>query len=259
MLKTCSVCNDAKELDLFPSVNSKWRRTICNACVRAQRNNREAGWTAEQLARKRELARMRVARSRARLSPEALQAKRQAERAKAAARAGREYVSREVAKQQTAEKKAAAKTERAAERKKTHGMSNTAEYRAWVKARSRCTNKHDAWYWAYGGRGIPMCQEFVESFEAFYQHIGPKSSPELVLDRIDNNKGYVYGNIRWASPLTSSNNRRPPSQWRVHPSVSARRGNMMRWAKGAALPMHESPSIVPGQKVVPVGAKGSGG
>jgi hypothetical protein len=59
----------------------------------------------------------------------------------------------------------------------------------------------------WGGRGITVFKEWIHSFEAFYLHIGdcPKG---MTLDRIDNQKGYEPGNVRWASPVQQSNNTR---------------------------------------------------
>ena len=64
-------------------------------------------------------------------------------------------------------------------------------------------------YLDYGGRGITICPEWAASFEAFLEHVGPKPSPEHSLDRLDNNLGYLPGNVRWASWLAQANNRRP--------------------------------------------------
>ncbi len=52
-----------------------------------------------------------------------------------------------------------------------------------------------------------MCPEWVKSFKEFFSHIGPKPSPELTLDRIDNKKGYEPGNVWWATRKQQSRNR----------------------------------------------------
>lgn len=66
-------------------------------------------------------------------------------------------------------------------------------------ARRRCENPNSAAFTNYGGRGI--CFEF-ESNEAAVDYIhtvlGPRPSLQFTLDRIDNNKGYAAGNLRWA-------------------------------------------------------------
>lgn len=90
-----------------------------------------------------------------------------------------------------------------------HGWSGTAEYQAWLSMRSRCLCKTNSAYKNYGGRGITVCDEWKADFLAFLNHIGPKPSPDLSLDRIDNNDGYRPGNVRWADRSTQSRNRRP--------------------------------------------------
>lgn len=51
----------------------------------------------------------------------------------------------------------------------------------------------------YGARGIDVCDEWKNSFIAFYEHIGPRPSKEYSVDRIDNSRGYEPGNVRWAT------------------------------------------------------------
>lgn len=95
-------------------------------------------------------------------------------------------------------------SEMAADRLFKHGharaKNNSPEYRAWAAARERCTNPNKKNWNRYGGRGIRMCQEWMDSFEAFFIHIGPRPSSEYSLDRHPNNDGnYEPGNVRWAT------------------------------------------------------------
>ena len=64
----------------------------------------------------------------------------------------------------------------------------------------RCTNPNSHKYPRYGGRGITVCDEWLESFQAFYDHIGDAPTPKHSLDRIDNDGNYEPGNVRWATP-----------------------------------------------------------
>lgn len=90
----------------------------------------------------------------------------------------------------------------------THGLSYTPEYRAWQQMRLRCTSpKHAAWP-SYGGRGITVCDRWLESVQAFVADMGPKPTPQHELDRIDNSKGYEPGNCRWATRKANDRNRR---------------------------------------------------
>ena len=81
-------------------------------------------------------------------------------------------------------------------------------YWAWWNARNRCTNPADARWNDYGGRGVTMCAEWLNDFEAFYAHIG-KPPKGRSLDRIDNDAGYEPGNVRWATRKQQAANRRP--------------------------------------------------
>lgn len=82
----------------------------------------------------------------------------------------------------------------------------SAEYRSWCNAKTRCTNPNARNWHRYGGRGITMCQEWINSFSSFLQYLGPKPSEKHSLDRIDNNKGYEPGNVRWATPKQQARN-----------------------------------------------------
>lgn len=93
---------------------------------------------------------------------------------------------------------------------RTHGQSSkeTAEYRAWRSMIQRCHSQTNKQFDGYGGRGIRVCQEWRSSFSAFFAAIGQRPSPSHSLDRIDNNRGYEPGNVRWATACEQSNNQR---------------------------------------------------
>lgn len=87
----------------------------------------------------------------------------------------------------------------AARKRERHGMNKSPEHRAWVHMKQRCTNPNKREWPHYGGRGIQVCSEWMGSFLAFYQHIGPRPSDKHSLDRIDVNGNYEPGNVRWAT------------------------------------------------------------
>ena len=81
-------------------------------------------------------------------------------------------------------------------------------YACWRAMRSRCRNpKHQA-YPNYGGRGIDICQEWFQDFDAFAKHIGPRPHKTYSIDRIDNDGNYEPGNVRWASMKAQARNTR---------------------------------------------------
>lgn len=90
---------------------------------------------------------------------------------------------------------------------KTHGRSKTKEYNAWSAARSRCTNRNHPYFKDYGGRGIYMCDEWMNSFETFLLDMG-EASQGLELDRVDNDGPYAKWNCRWATRSEQVKNQR---------------------------------------------------
>lgn len=87
-----------------------------------------------------------------------------------------------------------------------HGLWRTSTYHSWQSMKKRCFNKDDVAYKQYGGRGIRVCDEWL-NFEAFYRDMGDK--PEgATLERIDVNGDYCKDNCKWASSFEQSRNRR---------------------------------------------------
>ena len=89
---------------------------------------------------------------------------------------------------------------------KTHGMKDSSEYSSWIAMKGRCLNKNHKDYVNYGGKGITICQEWIDSFEEFYKYIGKKQKGQSI-DRIDNTNGYEPGNVRWANNSQQQRNK----------------------------------------------------
>jgi hypothetical protein len=89
---------------------------------------------------------------------------------------------------------------------RTHGLSRTPEWNAYMYAKTRCTNPNTIGWKHYGGRGIKF---LFTSFEQFLADIGPKPSPKHTVDRINNHGHYEPGNVRWATKSEQLMNRRP--------------------------------------------------
>lgn len=109
--------------------------------------------------------------------------------------------------------------------KGTHKMTGSREYRSWCAAKMRCTcPTNDRWE-SYGGRGIKMCDRWVNSFENFYADMGNR--PEgTTLDRIDNNGDYEPSNCRWATSMQQMSNTRVSEKYGRSISSYAREHNI---------------------------------
>lgn len=96
----------------------------------------------------------------------------------------------------------------ARDRATTHGKSKTRIYSIYKAMKTRCYNKKAASYDRYGGRGIEVCKEWLDSFDSFRLWAESNGYNDLLsIDRIDNNKGYYPSNCRWATHQTQSENR----------------------------------------------------
>ena len=86
----------------------------------------------------------------------------------------------------------------------------TPEYRAHRQALDRCYNPNNKHFKDYGGRGITMADEWRGDggFARFLEHIGRRPSSLHSIDRIDNDKGYEHGNVRWATRTEQQRNQR---------------------------------------------------
>lgn len=89
----------------------------------------------------------------------------------------------------------------------THGMRQSSAYSSWAASITRCHNINSESYARYGAKGISVCEEWRESFKAFYDYMGPRP-PGTTLDRWPNRRGnYEPGNCRWATPKEQAINR----------------------------------------------------
>jgi len=101
------------------------------------------------------------------------------------------------------------------------GRRRVPEYSSWENMISRCHRPTNKDYKHYGGRGIYVCQAWRDSYTAFLAHIGRKPTPKHTVERIDNDRGYEPGNVRWATMKEQHQNKRPSLRRNARVAISA--------------------------------------
>ncbi len=96
-------------------------------------------------------------------------------------------------------------------KRRTHGLRQIPEYKIWLRMKQRCHNERCGDFKYYGARGIGVCEEWRNSFLAFYRDMGPRPAPHLTVERVDNNAGYSPDNCVWATRLEQMQNTRKSS------------------------------------------------
>ena len=90
----------------------------------------------------------------------------------------------------------------------THGMTESPEYYTWCRIKYRCYNEKSKDYPDYGGRGIKMCERWLESFENFYEDMGERPSLKHSIERLDVNGDYSPENCIWTTYDRQARNQR---------------------------------------------------
>lgn len=88
-----------------------------------------------------------------------------------------------------------------------HGLTQHPLYSMYRTMLTRCRNPNRKGYANYGGRGITVCERWLD-FAKFVEDMGPSWAPGLTIEREDNDKGYEPGNCCWIPRAKQARNRR---------------------------------------------------
>lgn len=128
---------------------------------------------------------------------------------------------------------------------KKHGLYEDRAYWVWAKVKSRCYNPKCREYKNYGGRGIKMCDEWLDPknfVEWAYANGYDKDAPkgQCTLDRIDVNKDYEPSNCRFITNQEQQNNRRDCKKFEYNGEIHT----MAEWARIFGIPYNTMRQIL---------------
>lgn len=115
----------------------------------------------------------------------------------------------------------------------THGKRRTRIYRIWCHLKGRCLTPSNKKYYCYGGRGITVCDEWRDDFQAFYEWAMANGyRDDLTIDRIDVNGNYDPSNCRWVTMQEQAANK----QNTVIITYNGETKTLKEWAETTGIP-----------------------
>lgn len=110
----------------------------------------------------------------------------------------------------------------------THNLTGVRLFNIWRGMKRRCYDEKVTEYKHYGGRGIKVCDEWLNSLESFANWSYDNGyNGTLTIDRIDNNGNYEPNNCRWVNQYTQQNNRTN----NIQVEYQGRTQNISQWSK----------------------------
>lgn len=119
-------------------------------------------------------------------------------------------------------------------------------YRTHHNIIQRCTRKSCPAYANYGGRGINIHKEWID-FSVFAKEIPKCPGKNYTLERIDNSKGYIPGNIKWATRIEQANNKRNNRMI----TAFGKTQSLANWAREIGINYMTLKSRLNGSKMIP--------
>jgi len=94
-----------------------------------------------------------------------------------------------------------------------HGKRHLREYTVWINMKKRCYSEKCKQYKDYGGRGIIVCQEWINDFDKFISDMGLSPTRKHSIDRIDNDGNYTSENCQWSTRFQQHRNTSRSKFW----------------------------------------------